>query len=156
MENQKFTRELSSPSGRLIGMDSSYYYFYENRTVKKYASQYLQRYQDSQLTFYISSFEEQCHSCKESFFNIHEWTRIKNIPYQFIVKDNSWFSSPDEDDYREVVDYMSQWNTWGAVSIEDECDDCFDGGLNVRINDSKQLISLPASRSEIESRIACE
>lgn len=72
-----------------------------------------------------------------------------------MIEDNNWFSSPGKSDYRETIKNMDEWNVWAPVSFEDNCDECFDGGMNVRINSQDDLISLPASVSEVTSKVEC-
>ncbi|NGP90092.1 hypothetical protein [Fodinibius halophilus] len=155
IEKEKITKTITSPPGKLIGRDSTFYYFYHDNAIKKYTAKEMEKCSNQQFTFYISSFEEQCQSCKTSFLNIYDWVRLHNIPYRFSVEDPNWFSSADKEDFREVVDYMTQWNVWGAVRFEDDCDDCFESGISVRVGKQGEIISLPAEIEKIQSRIPC-
>jgi hypothetical protein len=50
---------------------------------------------------------------------------------------------------------MNQWSIWGSLSFEDDCDECFKGGINFRINQQDQVISLPTQIADVQLSIPC-
>jgi|GEM_PF-5901798 len=154
LDEDEITQTIPSPEGTLIGRDRNYFYFYHNREIKKYTLTELKQCAYPPITFYISTFGEQCYFCKQQFFKLYGVIRDYNIPYHFVVKDPNWISAPGEDNYREVVNAMYQWHVWGAVRFTDDCDDCFEGDINMRIGLDGKVISLPDTTT-LSSKIAC-
>ncbi|MEX0608426.1 MAG: hypothetical protein WD016_03670 [Balneolaceae bacterium] len=143
---------------KAIGMDANQIYYLDENVIAKTTLSSIRACANDTLEVFISSFNQQCSTCKESLNELFEVAKQYHVPVNIFVKDSSWFSSADEEDYREAAEHLSEWGIWGSIKFTDECNDCFNSNISVRfVTDSQKssIKRLPVDKSIIHKSFSC-
>ncbi|MDR9418268.1 hypothetical protein [Gracilimonas sp.] len=157
-EHQEFEQIGNFSLGEVIGVNKGSIFYYSNNEILKAPINSIGKCSDYSLDVYLSSIEDICESCESGMMDFYEQAKQKLIPVNIYVKEDSWFFKADEGDYKEVSDFLIDHKMWGRIQIIDDCDNCFDSQVHLRLKKSRkvqQSISLPSDTQNVEAFNFC-
>jgi len=154
----RFSKIGSLSNGKLLAVDDSTVFTMDGTNVHKTSISKIQSCSNSNVTFYLGegALNEQCSTCRDSFFKWYNYLQKNNIPIRIVLEDNSWFGEHEVS--AETMGVLKQWNLWGEIRYNQDCENCFESSLSAVINGgdkTEEIHSFPASISVLKEKLYC-
>lgn len=158
VQTDTFTKVGALSNGELIAVGGDTVYTMNETEIERTSLSGIRSCGDEAVSFYFSNeaFDEGCDRCKESLLEWYGYARSNNIPVQIVLEDDSWFGKKEVG--VQTINELEQWDLWGAIGYQKDCDGCFDSQLSARVRSghkTSEYYSFPTPLSLLKEESHC-
>lgn len=158
VQTDTFTKAGSLTNGKLIAVSGDTVYTLNETEIIRTSLSGIRSCRDEAVSFYFSNevFDEGCDRCNESLLEWYGYARSNNIPVRIVLEDDSWFGKKEVG--VQTLDHLKQWDLWGAIGYQKNCDGCFDSLLSARVTsgqETSEYYTFPAPLPSFKKELHC-